>query len=171
MGSEWFSPFVHAFFPFFFAFFPSFCIFPFFLRIDKGKQQQFTAKMGNFTPTPSAPTPCKTSRVFKECFWRARVLYFSLGGFTIALGGFSVEAPEPHSGPFSGRFGSDSGGLPGCNSDFWSATPTFGLTLTFGPESDSNRILPFRPCQGTACTLAGPPKHMISDFNRILTGL
>ena len=24
--------------------------------------QQFTAKMGNFTPTPSAPTPCKTSR-------------------------------------------------------------------------------------------------------------
>ena len=28
----------------------------------QGKQQQFTAKMGNFTPTPSAPTPCKTSR-------------------------------------------------------------------------------------------------------------
>ena len=34
---------------------------------DKGKQQQFTAKMGNFTPTPSAPTPCKTSR-FKVPF-------------------------------------------------------------------------------------------------------
>ena len=29
---------------------------------DKGKQQQFTAKMGNFTRTPSGPTPCKTSR-------------------------------------------------------------------------------------------------------------
>ena len=29
------------------------------------------------------------------------------------------------------------------------------------------RILPFRPCQGTACTLTGPPKHMISrDFNQ-----
>ena len=32
--------------------------------------------------------------------------------------GFSVEAPKPHLGAFSGRFGSDSGGLPGCNSDF-----------------------------------------------------
>ena len=37
-------------------------IFPLFLRFslllltDKGKQQQFTAKMGNFTPTPSALT-------------------------------------------------------------------------------------------------------------------
>ena len=29
--------------------------------------QQFTAKIGNFTPTPSAPTPCKTSRLnFQE---------------------------------------------------------------------------------------------------------
>ena len=44
-------------------------------------------------------------------------------------GGFSVEAPKRHSGPFSGRFGSDSGGLPGCNSDFWPVTPTFGLYL------------------------------------------
>ena len=42
-------------------------------------------------------------------------------------GGFSVEAPKPELGPFSGQFGSDSGGLPGCNSDFWPATPTFGL--------------------------------------------
>ena len=55
--------------------FPFLCILPLFLRIfplffrfsllllkDKGKQQQFTRKMGNFTPTPSAPTPCKTSR-------------------------------------------------------------------------------------------------------------
>ena len=32
------------------------------LSEDKGKRLQFTAKMGNFTPTPSAPTPCKTSR-------------------------------------------------------------------------------------------------------------
>ena len=29
---------------------------------DKGKRLQFTAKRGNFTPTPSAPTPSKTSR-------------------------------------------------------------------------------------------------------------
>ena len=61
---------VGVIFPFFYAFFPFFFlrIFPLFLRFsllllkDKGKQQQFTAKMGNFTPTPSAPTPCKTSR-------------------------------------------------------------------------------------------------------------
>ena len=33
---------------------------------DKGKQQQFTAKMGKFTLTPSAPTPCKTSRLFQD---------------------------------------------------------------------------------------------------------
>ena len=56
-------PFFYAFFPCFYAFFPFFYAFvPFFLLKDKGKQQQFTAKMGNFTPTPSAPTPCKTSR-------------------------------------------------------------------------------------------------------------
>ena len=41
--------------------------------------------------------------------------------------GFSAEAPKPDSGAFSGRFGSDFGGLPGCNSDFWLVTPTFGL--------------------------------------------
>ena len=50
-------PFFYAFFPFFYAFFPFLSY-----RKDKGKQQQFTAKMENFTPTPSAPTPCKTSR-------------------------------------------------------------------------------------------------------------
>ena len=56
-------------FPLFLRIFSPFLrIFPLFLRFsllllkDKGKQQQFTAKMGNFTPTPSAPTPCKTSR-------------------------------------------------------------------------------------------------------------
>ena len=42
--------------------FPLFLRFSLLLLKDKGKQQQFTAKMGNFTPTPSAPTPCKTSR-------------------------------------------------------------------------------------------------------------
>ena len=48
-------------FPLFLRIFPLFLrIFPLFLLKDKGKQQQFTAKMGNFTPTPSAPTPCKT---------------------------------------------------------------------------------------------------------------
>ena len=52
-----------------------------------------------------------------------------LGGFKFkkVLRGFSVEAPKPNSDAFSGRFGSDSGGLPGCNSDFWSVTRTFGL--------------------------------------------
>ena len=40
-------------------------------------------------------------------------------GFT---GGVSAEAPKPHSGAFSGRFGSESGSLPGSNSDFWSVT-------------------------------------------------
>ena len=63
---------------------------------------------------------------------------FALGGFKRALRGFSVEAPKPHSGPFSGRFGSDSGGLPGCNSDFWSESSDFQpVTLTFGPKSES----------------------------------
>ena len=51
----------------------------------------------------------------------------ALGGFKKALRRTFVEAPKPHSGVFSGRFGSDSEGLPGCSSDFWSVTPTFGL--------------------------------------------
>ena len=60
---------------FFFCFlrFFSFSLFFFvFLRLalilseDKGKRLQFTAKMGNFTPTPSAPTPCKTSRLIHK---------------------------------------------------------------------------------------------------------
>ena len=55
-------PFFHAFFPFFTHFSPHFTHFSPLRLMDKGKQQQFTAKMGNFTPTPSAPTPCKTSR-------------------------------------------------------------------------------------------------------------
>ena len=79
---------VGGIFPFFFSFFFAFSFFFVFLRFssfffaflrfsslffvflrfslvlseDKGKRLQFTAKMGNFTPTPSAPTPCKTSR-------------------------------------------------------------------------------------------------------------
>ena len=56
-----FSPFLRIF-PLFLRIFPLFLRFSLLLPQDKGKQQQFTAKMGNFTPTPSAPTPCKTSR-------------------------------------------------------------------------------------------------------------
>ena len=44
------------------AFFFVFLGFSLILLEDKGGQLQFTAKMGNFTPTPSAPTPCATSR-------------------------------------------------------------------------------------------------------------
>ena len=69
MGSEEFSPFFSLAFSFFFVF-PRFAsLFFVFLRFSgillrgRGKRLQFTATMGNFTPTPSAPTPCKTSRV------------------------------------------------------------------------------------------------------------
>ena len=52
-------------FPFFSFFFSShffvFLRFSLTLLEDKGKQLQFNANMGNFTPTPSAPTACKTS--------------------------------------------------------------------------------------------------------------
>ena len=47
---------------FFFAFLRFSSLFFVFLLEDKGEQLQFTAKMGNFTPTPSAPTPCATSQ-------------------------------------------------------------------------------------------------------------
>ena len=55
-------------FPFFFTFFSlsSSLFFAFFSSSPKGQGQttaKFTAKKGNFTPNPSAPTPCKTSRV------------------------------------------------------------------------------------------------------------
>ena len=40
------------------SFFFVFCLFSW----NKGKRLQFTGKMGNFTPTPSAPTPFGTSR-------------------------------------------------------------------------------------------------------------
>ena len=52
----------------------------------------------------------------------------TVGGFKKASrdGFLHVEALEPFSGP-SRRFDPDSGGLPGCNSDFWSVTPTFDL--------------------------------------------
>ena len=63
MGSEWLSPFLRVF-PLFLRIFPLFLRFSLLLLKDKGKQQHFTAKMGNFTPTPSAPSPCKTSRFF-----------------------------------------------------------------------------------------------------------
>ena len=71
MGSEEFSPFrfssLFRFFRFssfffvflrFSSFFFVFCLFSW----NKGKRLQFTGKMGNFTPTPSAPTPFGTSR-------------------------------------------------------------------------------------------------------------
>ena len=54
---------VGVIFPFFYAFLLFFYAFSPLLLKEKGKQKQFTAKMGNFTPTPSAPTPCKTSRM------------------------------------------------------------------------------------------------------------
>ena len=66
---------VGVIFPFFYAFFVFlriFSLFFAFLRFSSlfsspPKRQgqttaKFTARMGNFTPTPSAPTPCKTSR-------------------------------------------------------------------------------------------------------------
>ena len=58
-------PFLLRIFPLFLRIFPLFLRFALLLLKDKGKQQQFTAKMGNFTPTPSAPTPCKTSRTIR----------------------------------------------------------------------------------------------------------
>ena len=73
MGSEGFSHFFR-FFSFFFVFFRFSSFFFAFLRFsslffvfliffwDKGRRLQFTGKMGNFTPTPSAPTPFGTSR-------------------------------------------------------------------------------------------------------------
>ena len=79
---------VGVIFPFFYAFFAFLRIFSFFfvfLRFsslfssspkDRGEQQQFTAKMGNFTPTPSAPTPCKLRhfRGFQEGIGKASIL-------------------------------------------------------------------------------------------------
>ena len=63
-------PFFYAFFVFlriFLLFFFAFLSFSLlFSSSPKGQGQttaKFTAKMGNFTPTPSAPTPCKTSRI------------------------------------------------------------------------------------------------------------
>ena len=62
-------PFFYAFFVFFMNFFVFFFAFlrfsSLFSSSPKGQGQttaKFTAKKGNFTPTPSAPTPCKTSQ-------------------------------------------------------------------------------------------------------------
>ena len=69
------SPLFVRFFALFFAFFagispflresPFFCAFLRFFALypRRGKQLQFTGKMGSFTPTPSAPTPLRTSRM------------------------------------------------------------------------------------------------------------
>ena len=46
-------------------FFVSLCFSPHSPR-TRGKQLQFTGKTGNFTPTPSAPTPLRTSRLADE---------------------------------------------------------------------------------------------------------
>ena len=60
-----FLRFLFFFFSFFFvflrfsSFFFVFCLFSW----NKGKRLQFTGKMGNFAPTPSAPTPFGTSRM------------------------------------------------------------------------------------------------------------
>ena len=67
MGSEWFSPFFTHFSPFLTHFSPFLTHFSLLLLKHKGKQQQFTAKMRNVTPTLSAPTPCKTSSFFTGC--------------------------------------------------------------------------------------------------------
>ena len=73
MGSEWFPLFLRIF-PLFLHIFPLSLGFSLLILKDKGKQQRFTAKMGNFTPTPSAPTPCKTSRIIikprSDEFWQ-----------------------------------------------------------------------------------------------------
>ena len=80
MGPEEFSHFLRFFFVFlrFFVFFRFSSFFFVFLRFssfssffclfswNKGQRLQFTGKMGNFTPTPSAPTPFETSRITKS---------------------------------------------------------------------------------------------------------
>ena len=65
MGSEGFSH-VFRFSPFFLRFLYFSLVFLLFSH-DKSKRLQFTGKMGNFTPTPSAPTPFRTSRT--NHFW------------------------------------------------------------------------------------------------------
>ena len=58
-------------------------------------------------------------------------------------GGGSAETPKPDSGSFSGRFGSDSGGLPHCNSDFGPVTPTLACNSDFRAET---RIISLKIC-------------------------
>ena len=55
------------------SFFVVFLCFALILLEDKGKRLQFAAKMGNFTPTPSAPTPCKTSQEVRRLFFTCDV--------------------------------------------------------------------------------------------------
>ena len=63
-------PPLFLFFLRFFAFFCSFFVLVFsfvfprspLILLEEGQKLQLTGKMGNFTPTPSAPTPLKTSR-------------------------------------------------------------------------------------------------------------
>ena len=66
----------YAFFRFA-SFFFAFLRFLFFLLKDKDKQQQFTANLGNFTPTPSATDPVQNFRNYCRILYRAN----GRGGF------------------------------------------------------------------------------------------
>ena len=69
-----------SFFRLFFAFL-RFC-----LLFSSSPQQHFTAKMGNFTPTPSAPTPCKTSRSSQNPFGASLNMNSGVFRFRVFLG-------------------------------------------------------------------------------------
>ena len=95
-----FPLFTHS--PFFTHFSLFFTLFPLLLRFsllllkDMGKQQQFTAKMGNFTPTPSAPTPRKTSQILPDIPSLNSVVQFGIWfavDFMVVLGRVFFELP------------------------------------------------------------------------------
>ena len=77
--------------------------------------------------TKSHAQSCPNLSTFSCVFLPCQKNTHALGGFRKALRGFSVKGCKPHSGSFLELFGSDSGVLPSCSSDFWSVTPTFGL--------------------------------------------
>ena len=111
LSSFFFSSFFFFVFFFFFSFFFSsflFLCFSLTLLEGKGKQLQFTAKMGNLTPTPSAPTPCKDlylkgEQLLAKCpFWQAKIGGSLVGvwngwGYGIAIFralNFQISEPE-----------------------------------------------------------------------------
>ena len=69
----------------------------------------------------------------------ANLIFMGVGIFPTIEEGFKgvsfVEAPKSHLAPFSGLFGSDSGGLPGCNFDFWPVIPTLACNSDFRAET------------------------------------